>query len=209
MGRCKKESSPEPESDLVIPEKMNEDTLNPANKWPPMAVRLAKKQREDPEAFFEDYRFRTLGERPQSGIKGRKNHVRSRKRKHSDPRIDMAEVLKELDLTDDDKLSELVEEKLAAVHEAAQMNVGFARLGEVFMDALVHNLICVIRWEHRFGVEASFGTGFKFPSLIVIHESDVPDEAAAEALLRKIELEYGHLRRNEFDGPESSNNGPW
>ena len=44
----------------------------------------------------------------------------------------------------------------------------------------------------------SLGTGFKFPPLLVVKETVIPDEAAANVFLRNIELRYGHLRNNEF-----------
>jgi hypothetical protein len=44
------------------------------------------------------------------------------------------------------------------------------------------------------------GTGFQFPPLLVVKETDIPDEAAANVFLRNIELRYGHLRNNEFPG---------
>jgi hypothetical protein len=43
-----------------------------------------------------------------------------------------------------------------------------------------------------------FGTGWSFPPIITIKEAEIPDEAAADALLRKIGFDYGHNRNFKF-----------
>ena len=192
--------------DLVSPEKINEDTLNPENGWPPMAVRMAARQRFDEAAHHEVYRMRSPGgEGPQSGIKRRKNSTHSKRRK-GDPLVDVDKLLEDFGHAGDDEICKMGADKLAVLHAALEANVGPARLFELLMDALVHGLICFVRWEHRFGIRGSLGTGFQFPPLIVVKESDIPDEASAAALLRNIELRYGHLRRNELPGLQPGNN---
>jgi hypothetical protein len=180
---------------------MNEDRVK--NDWGAMAARLALQERsEDPE-FQDNIRFRPLVEGVFSDFKRRKSQIRNTRRR-KDPSFYMDSILRDCD---DEKLSEMAEQKIEAILEAAEMNVGWARLAELLADAFVDCCACVVRWGWRFHRRAEFGAGFSFPPLIVIRESDVPDEAAAQALLRKIELEFGRYRSFEFDELIDPNNG--
>lgn len=97
-------------------------------------------------------------------------------------------MLKELGCEDDEPITKMAREKLEALHEAAEANVGWARLFEMLMDAVVHNLVCFVRWEHRFGIRGSLGTGFQFPPLVVVKETDIPDEGQCERVLAQYRI---------------------
>lgn len=188
---------------LFIREKINEDRVKNKAEWGPMAASHAQQERNEDPAFEEPIRFRSLGESPQADVKRRKPQTRSRRRS-SDPVIDLA-AFSDLD---DDAIAEMGESKIAELHEAAEANVGWARLAELFADALVHTLVCIVRWEWRLERRVEFGSGWSFPPIITIKEADVSNEPAAQALLRKIELERGHNRNFEFRENFDPNNGP-
>ena len=154
---------------LYVLEKANENRLN--GKWCPAAEKVTILQRDHYPEFHEEMRFRPETEEVGSAVMRRTPRIRLRRRK-SDPNAQAP-----VDYDDDDRISHLPEELIAAILDAAQENVGIARLNESRAIIIVANLVRLIVLEHLHDDRVNFSLKRDFNPIPTVKQQDLRQAA--------------------------------
>lgn len=154
---------------LYIREKKNEDRLNPKNKWPPIARRIAALERAESPEFEDHMRWRPKAEL--TGSRGkRQNHYNRFRSRNNDPTPNYPEGLVD---ADDVKLSELPEDILSEVLQAATTAVGYARRSEATGTCVIQNLRAHVLLEELTGQWIDLTDSSAFKPFRNVREEDV------------------------------------
>jgi hypothetical protein len=167
--------------DLIVRERKNEDRLDPKNKWPAMAQRLAKLERAtDPRPFEDIARMRPKAELTPARVKRRHPCTRLRRRK-ADP---LVEYPPELEGLEDKKLSELPEPIIAKVLEVASEAVGYAKRADGTGSMADANLRAYVMFEELTGETIDLSEDGAFSPIRTVREEDVIDASQPHAVAR-------------------------
>lgn len=157
---------------LLVTEKANEDRRK-GKDWCAAAKRSAVMQHEHYPEYQEETRFRPETENLGSAVARSAGRIRLRRRK-SDQNAPYP-----VEYDDDDRISHLPEEVIAAILDAAQQNVGVARLNESRAIIIVRNLIRLIVLEHLYDDRVDFKINRTFNPIPTVKEQDLDEAEAA------------------------------
>jgi hypothetical protein len=149
---------------LYIPEKANEDRLN--GKWGPMAEEMAILEREQPDEFDRVYKKRSKGEHIPMVIQRMAPRIRLQRRT-GDTDVQFPEGV------DDDKLSNLPEDVISKVLEAAEQSVGRARLAEAYATIVGRNLMRLVYLEQLHRDIVNFEIKRDFNPIPIVRDVDL------------------------------------
>lgn len=160
--------------ELLVRKKTNEHR-RPEDGWNEMAQRVTAREREDPDAFDDDYSYRSKVEGTPSSVKRITPQMRLRQRK-GDPKPEYPKVAVDGDL--DESLTSLEDDVLGAIVQAAQDSVGIARLCEALAILIIHNLRAIVTLEELTDEQCDFRYDFAFTAIRTVRQRDVEDHAA-------------------------------